>query len=167
MPPRQRCQAETVDKAEVSDRNAARVLVIDRQDRVLLLRAHDPHQPDASGWWHTPGGGLNPGETAPEAARRELQEEIGLEVGELGDIVHEEVVHFHYLGQRVRQQQCFYVCRVDDHDVDFSGQEDDERAAIDGALWWSVAELRATTEEFFPAVLPELLTEIVARPAAT
>lgn len=167
MRPQPRCQAEGVDEAEVTDRTAARVLVIDGQDRVLLLHAHDPHQPDASPWWHTPGGGLNPGETAPEGARRELWEEIGLHVGELGEIVHEEVVYFHYFGRRVRQRQWFYVTRVDTHDVDFSGQEADERTAIVAAQWWSIAELRATSEQFFPAVLPELLTEILGRLAAT
>lgn len=156
-----------MDPDNVADRRAARVLVIDSRDRVLLLRAHDPHRADVGAWWHAPGGGLNQGETAPEAARRELQEEIGLAIGELSGVVHAEVVSFHYFGRRVRQQQWFYVTRVDDHVVDFSGQEDEERNAIDAARWWSVSDLQTTTEEFFPAVLPELLAKIVAQPRTT
>jgi 8-oxo-dGTP pyrophosphatase MutT (NUDIX family) len=46
-------------------------------DRVLLLRRVD------TGEWAFPGGHVEPGETFEQAARRECQEEIGRECGEL------------------------------------------------------------------------------------
>jgi 8-oxo-dGTP pyrophosphatase MutT (NUDIX family) len=49
----------------------ARVAVIDG-DRVLLIR--HTYVPG----WHFPGGGVEPGETAEECARREMEEETGL-----------------------------------------------------------------------------------------
>ena len=51
----------------------ARAALIDG-DRVLLLR--HTYMPG----WHFPGGGVEPGETAEEAARRETEEETGLRV---------------------------------------------------------------------------------------
>jgi 8-oxo-dGTP pyrophosphatase MutT (NUDIX family) len=36
--------------------------------------------PDRGGYWHTVAGGVEPRETAEEAAGRELQEEVGLDV---------------------------------------------------------------------------------------
>ncbi|ODS91829.1 MAG: hypothetical protein BGO83_26435 [Devosia sp. 66-14] len=52
----------------------ARAVLIDADGRVLLLR--HTYMPG----WHFPGGGVEPGETAAEAARREAEEETGFRV---------------------------------------------------------------------------------------
>lgn len=51
-----------------------RAVLLDADNRVLLLR--HTYMPG----WHFPGGGVEPGETAEEAARREAEEETGLRV---------------------------------------------------------------------------------------
>ncbi|MBN9315810.1 MAG: NUDIX domain-containing protein [Devosia sp.] len=62
--------------------NAASVALIDR-DRVLLIqRARKPY----FGMWSLPGGRLEPGETAEQAAEREILEEVGLRVWRLHPI---------------------------------------------------------------------------------
>jgi 8-oxo-dGTP pyrophosphatase MutT (NUDIX family) len=52
----------------------ARAILVDGDDRVLLLR--HTYMPG----WHFPGGGVEPGETAEDAARREAEEETGLRI---------------------------------------------------------------------------------------
>ena len=72
-----------------------------RPGAVLLVRRGKP--PNA-GAWSLPGGGQELGETAKAAARRELREETGLEVGPLllaanVDSIHRDPdgrVRFHY-----------------------------------------------------------------------
>jgi 8-oxo-dGTP pyrophosphatase MutT (NUDIX family) len=54
-------------------RDSARVIVIDRAGRVLLLSGDDPHTPDGP-FWLTPGGGTEPGESLLDTAVRELRE---------------------------------------------------------------------------------------------
>ncbi len=55
----------------------AAVLLLDDQDRLLLLERSD------SGCWGPPGGAVEMGEAVEAAARRETREETGLEVGEM------------------------------------------------------------------------------------
>lgn len=57
----------------VTKRPRARVLVSNEKGQILLLRAYISH-----GKWTLPGGALNRGETAAQAARRELHEETGI-----------------------------------------------------------------------------------------
>ncbi len=56
-------------------RLGARVLLLDANDRLLLLHAHDPTERDRR-WWELPGGGLRPSETTaqlPETDARARQ----------------------------------------------------------------------------------------------
>ncbi|UMP07546.1 NUDIX domain-containing protein [Amycolatopsis sp. EV170708-02-1] len=55
----------------------ARVLLLDAQDRVLLIHACDPDVP-AHRWWELPGVGVETGETLAHAAYREIIEESGI-----------------------------------------------------------------------------------------
>lgn len=52
-------------------------VIVDGQGRlVVLVRGREP----GKGGWDLPGGFVDPGETAEEALRREVREEIGIEV---------------------------------------------------------------------------------------
>jgi ADP-ribose pyrophosphatase YjhB (NUDIX family) len=55
----------------------AGILVLDKQDRLLLMKRSD------NGCWGIPGGAINPGEVVEEAAKRETFEETSLEIGEM------------------------------------------------------------------------------------
>ncbi len=65
--------------------------VIARGDRYLVCRR--PAQKRHGGLWEFPGGKLEPGEDDAEAARRELREELGVQVSSVGEeafAVHDE-----------------------------------------------------------------------------
>jgi 8-oxo-dGTP pyrophosphatase MutT (NUDIX family) len=146
----------------IQDRRAARVLLVDREDRLLLLRAGDPAQPELR-YWFTPGGGLDAGESSAQGAARELFEETGLRVdpAELGEPVWHQVTEFTYNRQWYRQEQEFYLLRVPRWEVDTAG------FAADGILahrWWTVTELEGATELVYPEDLARLLRLCTAVP---
>ena len=147
---------------EFVPRRAARVLLLDAEDRLLLFRGTDPAR-SGHVYWFTPGGGLQPGERVPDGAARELYEETGLRVSpaELGEPVWQEVTEFPFNGVWYRQQQQFFLLRVATWEVDTTGFDEIERGCIDGHRWWSPAELAATAERYYPTNLPDLLRDLV------
>lgn len=146
----------------VIERVGARVLVVDPSERVLLLLGADPADPDAGTWWFTPGGGVDPGETLAEAARRELAEETGLALDRLGPPVWVRTARFAFMGRRYRQDETFFLARVDGHEVDGSGRTEIEREAVLGHRWWTVEELRGTADTVFPSTLADELARLLA-----
>jgi 8-oxo-dGTP pyrophosphatase MutT (NUDIX family) len=143
-------------------RRAGRVLLLDAAGRVLLFHGYDPARPEHA-YWFTPGGGLDDGETAAEGAARELFEETGLSVpaDRLGSPVWQEITEFPFAGNWYRQEQDFFLLRVDSWQVDTVGFSDIERDSVDGHHWWSVEDLDATSDRYYPVDLPDLLRSLV------
>lgn len=140
-------------------RSAARVLLIDGRDRLLLFRGRDPGRPDVPAYWFTVGGGLDPGESPVQGALREMYEETGLRLSaeDLVGPVAEEVAEFPFEGRTYRQSQVFFVARVETCEVDTSAFAEVEVRTIDSHRWWSAAELDGADEVYYPQDLPALL----------
>lgn len=62
----------------VNERKRAAAVIV-RDGAVLMIHERSV-RPGAREWWTLPGGGIEPGETAEEAVRREVLEETGLVV---------------------------------------------------------------------------------------
>ena len=91
-------------------RPAARVLCLDRSERVLLMHWHDPV--DGHQLWEPPGGGIEPGESAREAALREWQEETGLAQPELVGAPTTVARDVFWAGGRIIAEETFFLARL-------------------------------------------------------
>jgi 8-oxo-dGTP pyrophosphatase MutT (NUDIX family) len=151
----------------LTERVAARVLLVDDDGALLLLRGCDPARPEAGTWWMTPGGGLDDGETIEAAARRELREETGFAVGDLGPVVFRRTTVFDFEGVRYRQEEHFFCVRTRRFAIDDSGWSDVERRSVLGHRWWTHAELLATSETVHPEAAARVLSDILTRGAAS
>lgn len=71
---------------EIIQRAAVKAIIVDAQNRVLLLRKSndDVRHAGKSGRYNLPGGKVEPGETIADALRREVREEVGLALGQTG-----------------------------------------------------------------------------------
>lgn len=152
------------DSDKIPQRRAARVLLLDPQDRVLLMRYDDP--PPEGRHWSTPGGGLNPGEDYPEAALRELAEETGWTDIALAGEVLEQTRLLHHGGVRTRQFERLYLARTATPGREISGVEAmHDSDGIAAWHWWTLAELDATTEVIFPEGIAGLIRKVLSTEA--
>ena len=149
-------------------RRAARVILLDDSDRVLLLRGHDVDQPER-GWWFTVGGGIDTGEDARAAAVREVREETGLvlEPAELVGPVFTRSAVFDFFAESCRQDEEIFLARVvvraDDAALSREGWTDLELDVLDELRWWELDALRLVTEEIFPEGLVDLVRGLLPR----
>src|SRR5579864_2040558 len=89
-------------------RPAARALIVDSAQRLLLFRGELPAR---GRWWFAPGGALEPGETYERALTRELLEETGIavEISRLGRPVWTRDVPFIWQGALERHLEQFFL----------------------------------------------------------
>ncbi|MEZ0049586.1 8-oxo-dGTP pyrophosphatase MutT (NUDIX family) [Mycobacterium sp. MAA66] len=157
-------RASRHEAGAVRRRVSARVVLLDEDDRVLLFCGSDPAVASAPRWWFTIGGGVEPGESLPAAAVREIGEETGLSVGPgdlVGPVWRRDSV-FEFNRAVIRSEEFFFVYRTSQFEPVTSGHTSIERASIHGHRWCDtavIAALAAAGETVYPLQLGELLTE--------
>jgi 8-oxo-dGTP pyrophosphatase MutT (NUDIX family) len=139
-----------------TDRIAARAIVLDPDDRILLVRFVQPDT--GASWWATPGGALDEGEAHEDALRRELLEEAGIEAP-VGPYVWTRVHAFDWGEHFIRQIERYYVVRVEGCDV--TPQLDLAAENVHELRWWTLGELESTEEDFAPRRLAALLRDLL------
>ena len=151
--------SEAMPQSQPIDRPTARIIVINASDEVLLFRLAG----DGGPFWATPGGGLEAGESYEQAARRELREETGIEVDELGPVVWKCSNLWNWRDKIYRSLHRFYLVRLrDTPEVDISRLTGIEAKATTGYRWWTFDEINQSSERFSPPGMVDRLTSLFA-----
>jgi 8-oxo-dGTP pyrophosphatase MutT (NUDIX family) len=143
-------------------RQAARVVLLDPADRVLLLEAGDPARPARGPWWELPGGGMEGGEPSAAAAARELYEETGIAGVEMGPCVWRHHAVFDFGGYHFDQHEHVHVARSEGGEYRPAALEALEAVAFKGARWWPLDELAALVAGGGRVIPPWLAVQLPA-----
>jgi 8-oxo-dGTP pyrophosphatase MutT (NUDIX family) len=147
------------------ERVTARVLLLDPEGRILLMKGRLPSDPGAPGAWFTVGGGVEPGESLETAAHREIREETGFTDAEIGAVLWRgEQIHHDRKGRPVRVLESFMVATCAGGEPDRGGWQALEQEFVDDIRWWSLSDLAACEDAVFPADLALRLGEWLANP---
>jgi 8-oxo-dGTP pyrophosphatase MutT (NUDIX family) len=139
-------------------RRVSRILLFDESDSLLLLLTASPLLATPVVRWLTPGGGVEDHESHAEGAVRELYEETGLVIPELGEPVWSMSGESHFAdGSRQTTYAEFFVARTQRFMPVRDNWMANEHVDISDIRWWSLDELDATTEPYAPLDLTTII----------
>jgi len=141
-------------------RPCAKALVLDPQERVLLLSMTDARH---GAWWELPGGGVEAGESRADAVARELAEECGVVVPArcVGPAAWSRRSTFVWGGRRVWSDETVHVVRLPGRARRTAlARSDDERECIVWVGWHPLPSLSRLRT--YPGRLAELAPALLA-----
>jgi len=151
---RRAVEASEALASRVQKRRSARIILLDEQKRILMNRSVVPTGASAFHYWAPPGTDVGTRETELQAANRALSEELNLNL-KLEGPVHIASSRFDRGEILVENTDVFFVGRIGA----FSLPGEDEASRIASSAWWSLDDLRGTTETVFPLGLEAVLRQ--------
>jgi 8-oxo-dGTP diphosphatase len=150
------------DVSHLRIRDAARALLLDPHDRVLLVRFEFPVNGTR---WALPGGGLEPGESHVDALRRELAEEVGLHDVAIGPHIWDRLHVIPFVDGRFDgQRDAVHLVRV--------AEQFEPRPVLTPAQlaeefvfelrWWTLDDITASDAHFVPGSLAAHLRQLLS-----
>lgn len=142
-------------------RHSARAILLTPAHSILLMRMRFPWRADDV--WLLPGGGIEKGETAIEAVRREVQEETGATNIEIGpevwvqDCVVEETT--------TRMKQRFFLVRTPEYAPQVTPLIGQEALWLQEYRWWPVDDLTVVKPTVHPEKLGPAILQLITHGA--
>lgn len=142
-------------------REGVRALILDETDSALLVNLDWPGLDLEGGFWANPGGGIEPGESRRDALARELLEEVGLVIDDLGPEIWTKTALFPMSGWD-GQVDHIHLVRVARFLPQPALSRDQLLAEnVHEVRWWSREELARSEAAFAPRALPLLVEQLL------
>ncbi|HRW58101.1 MAG TPA: NUDIX domain-containing protein [Chlamydiales bacterium] len=152
----------------LSTRKSVKILLINPDNKILLMQAEDPKITSKEGnyhgrFWFPVGGGLEENETIKQAAIRELYEETGLleKHVTIGPIVWHGAFELNINNVLTQLDQTFIVMKTKEKEVRLHALCEWEKQHALNLAWFSYEEICNCEDVIYPLILKSHLQDIL------
>ena len=147
---------------EIKIRKSSRAIVLNKKNEIFLFQYMFDYLEDSKAIWITPGGSLEEGESFEDALKRELFEELGVQMKEkCPEVYYRNPVYTLKNGEKVQSVEKFFLFMLENEEFSSEHCTESEKKRMLAGKWWSVEEIERSEEEFFSKDVLRILDELV------
>lgn len=146
---------------EMRIRKSSRAIVLNKKNEIFLFQYMFDYLEDCKAIWITPGGGLEEGESVEDALKRELFEELGVQIKEkCPEVYYRNPVYTLKNGEKVQSVEKFFLVILEDEEFSSERRTESEKKRMLAGKWWSAEEIERSEEAFFSKDVLRILHEL-------
>jgi len=144
----------------MKERKSARAFVINEKKQILLQKFEFPQVKGNKVLWVTPGGRVKKYESYKKALKRELLEELGVQIRIKGRAVLVKDVLIDGKSGKFNSYERYYIVKLrTDNEFSSINMSDNEKDTFQGLKWWHSKELEQI-EDFAPKEIIGILNSL-------
>lgn len=142
-------------------RKSSRAIVLNRTNQIFLFQYSFDYLADSDTIWITPGGSLEEGESFEDALKRELFEEMGVQLDKSClEIYYRNPMYTLKSGEVVQSIEKFFLVYLEDEQFSYINWTESEKKRMLEGKWWSIEEIQQSNDVFFTKDIIRILTEL-------
>ena len=145
-------------------RKSSRAIVLNKNNEIFLFQYQFDYFAENNTIWITPGGSLEEGESFEDALKREIYEELGVQLTkECPEVYYRNPIYTLKSGEKVQSVEKFFLVTLEENSFSFDHWTESEKKRMLAGKWWSVEEIEKSEDEFFSKDVLRILNELASR----
>lgn len=142
-------------------RKSSRAIVLNKENRIFLFQYKFDYLAENNTIWITPGGSLEEGESFDDALKREVYEELGVQLTkECPEVYYRNPIYTLQSGEKVQSVEKFFLVALEEESFSFDHWTESEKKRMLAGKWWSVEEIEKSEDEFFTKDILRIMMEL-------
>ena len=142
-------------------RKSSRAIILNKKKQMFLFQYQFDYLTDDEAIWITPGGGLEVGESFDDALKRELYEELGIQLKQsYKQVYYRNPIYTLKNGNQVQSEERFYLIYLNEETFLYDSWTESEKKRMLKGKWWSVEEIRISSDKFFSKDILNIITNL-------